>query len=116
MSTRATYQIQDKTFYIHHDGYPSGAVECFANMINSLLVKSELTDADYAEHFAATNERASEVPSHESHGDTEYQYTLSRKDDQLHMTVYLVWSDLVIFDGLFIDFLKADHNALDEAS
>ena len=40
MSTRATYQINNTTFYCHCDGYPTGAGYRFAKMIEALTVPS----------------------------------------------------------------------------
>ena len=74
MATRATYQFKPveegykppiATFYIHHDGYPSGAVEY-------------IEKATSIEEFFRKNEGAKIVyPSrHETHSDTEYRYTI----------------------------------------
>ena len=80
MSTRATYQIDNETFYIHHDGYPQGAAEYFAA---ALELKHKLPNLSFKEAFQYANERAEPTPRHDSHGDTEYQYTVDTRCDLL---------------------------------
>lgn len=77
MSTRATYRFEfaDRyappvTYYIHHDGYPSGAAVYFA-----LAVYAEGTSL--AARFLRANDRAEFTDGHDAHGDTEYQYTVT---------------------------------------
>jgi hypothetical protein len=71
MSTRATYQINGTTFYIHYDGYEAGAAGYFLNMHRCATGRGGL-----AERFLRGNELAEITASHEAHGDTEWRYTL----------------------------------------
>jgi len=75
MSTRATYQINDITLYIHHDGYPEGAAHYF----RLALAYKEKIPRGLAEAFIAVNDRAEITPCHDHHGDTEYRYTVNDK-------------------------------------
>lgn len=76
MSTRATYQFKggewrpDVTLYIHHDGYPEGAA---AYLYRAFTAGKALT----VESMIRGNERAEVTGSHETHGDTEYRYTIN---------------------------------------
>ena len=68
MSTRATYKFisawrPDVVLYKHHDGYPEGAVQW-------------LEGVRYPEAFIRKNDEAEITESHETHGDTEYRYTI----------------------------------------
>jgi hypothetical protein len=82
MSTRATYHFADEyrdvTFYIHHDGYPSGAAHYFQNMLNH-EDSMESCNHGLAEVFFRANERAEFTKSHEAHGDTEYRYDVGTR-------------------------------------
>lgn len=89
MSTRATYEIEGRTFYIHHDGYPEGAASYLYNMVNALTkVDTSGEDHDIFGHrmrrgglefaFIRGNGNAEPTDSHEAHGDTEYRYTVYR--------------------------------------
>ncbi len=87
MGTRATYQIssgifdkQTVCFYIHWDGYPQGAAQYFWNMHS---IKSNR--GGYAGKFVRGNEYAEFTPSHNTHGDTEYRYSL---DDEGNLTAW----------------------------
>lgn len=80
MSTRATYQFisngmhrphTEVTFYIHHDGYESGAALYFWNMHHCKNKHGGL-----AERFLRANDRAELTDGHDSIGDTQYRYTL----------------------------------------
>lgn len=79
MSTRATYRFvddgRDVTFYIHHDGYPSGAAAYFQAMIDN-EGSMESCNHGLAEVFFRANERAEFTKGHDWHGDTEYRYTV----------------------------------------
>lgn len=75
MSTRATYQFKgpyglNVTFYIHSDGYLSGAAH--------YLFQGIVTPAKggFAEAFFRGNPEAEITASHEIHGDTDYRYTV----------------------------------------
>lgn len=72
MSTRATYQFISEwsgthTAYIHHDGYPEGAANYLSNG------EKPITSID---SFIRANEKAEMTSSHETHGDTDYRYTI----------------------------------------
>lgn len=76
MSTRATYQFDDKhkaraTLYIHHDGYPMGAAYYFYRTLcfphrRGCMATRMIRAIDGAE---LTGE-------HAAHGDTEYRYNV----------------------------------------
>jgi hypothetical protein len=86
MSTRATYRFASPmpykpavTMYIHHDGYPEGAVQY-------LLAALQQGDGYLsAESFIRANGRAELCSSHQSHGDTEYRYEIDVAND--HMVI-----------------------------
>jgi len=83
MSTRATYEFQatkriyrdgqnwhdapDITLYVHHDGYLAGAA-----------AKLDFDGAicTTAESFIRHNAKAEITDSHDSHGDTDFRYTV----------------------------------------
>jgi hypothetical protein len=79
MSTRATYLfkgsrsafVPTNCFYIHYDGYESGAAFYFWNAVAHPNKRSGL-----AGQFFRANELAEFTPSHDSHGDTEYRYVV----------------------------------------
>ncbi len=80
MSTRATYQFKSDRnsgtpgacIYVHHDGYSEGAAEYFA-----LMLAHSNKRGGMACQFLRANEGAELTGSHESHGDTEYRYTVT---------------------------------------
>ena len=82
MSTRATYQIFDDTFYIHHDGYLEGAAMYFFNMVKaSRHIRNGIWDwskpkggAPFA--FIRGNANCEPTTGHDAHGDTEFHYTV----------------------------------------
>jgi hypothetical protein len=87
MSTRATYQINNTTFYCHWDGYPTGAAQRFAAMIGAMTVAcpdkerratQQIEDrrGGYEYAFIRGALDAEPTEGHSAHGDTEYQYTL----------------------------------------
>lgn len=77
MSTRATYkfEVADRhqaiTLYIHTDGYEEGAAEYFKDACLFNNARGGLAEA-----FIRANDRAEITSGHESHGDTEFRYTL----------------------------------------
>lgn len=93
MSTRATYQIENQCFYIHHDGYLEGAAEYFYNMIvaGEPQIKTinvgpysrqkylQYPSGGFAENFIRGNLNARFTGSHDEHGDTAFQYTLKNE-------------------------------------
>ena len=79
MSTRATYLFKDATgnsadvcVYVHHDGYPVGAAAKLADTLETEGSSHRLPEA-----FIRANAGAEITGGHDSHGDTEYQYTIS---------------------------------------
>ena len=80
MSTRATYTIKTPstvtTYYIHHDGYPSGAAEY---MKAALFCKNQR--GSYADMFLRSNDGAEHTGGKDVHGDTEFHYDITEKDD-----------------------------------
>jgi len=95
MSTRATYQIEDMTFYCHHDGYPEYAAVRFARMIAAFNVPAkddnfrEIEDRRGSLMFAFVrgNLDAQPTESHDAHGDTEWRYTIRFCQSQKLWTV-----------------------------
>ena len=89
MSTRATYKFEtesaSKFFYIHHDGYPSGAAHYFKAMLD---VWSRNPAVPYWECFTQANDRAESTRSHQHHGDTDYRYDLRMEADGIHVIGY----------------------------
>jgi len=76
MSTRATYQFDSldfgrQTFYIHHDGYITGAAGYFCKAFESSQ------SGTLAEKFFRANENAKFTSAAEDHGDTEFNYVVS---------------------------------------
>lgn len=83
MSTRATYEIDGHTFYIHHDGYPDGAAMYFHNALRWPEVAEERApNANFADDFMRANPRAELTPSHDAHADTEFRYTVWTQGDR----------------------------------
>lgn len=81
MSTRATYSFTSRflgtvTFYIHSDGYPAWACRYFHNAVTS--------DAKgtFADKFFRANPKAELTRSHDTHGDTEYRYSVTIDADR----------------------------------
>ena len=82
MSTRATYEIENEVFYIHHDGYEEGAASYFLRMCDEMLVKAYYSvekRRNYTDSFIAANHRA-EKSAHEAHGDTQYRYKVWKSE------------------------------------
>lgn len=107
MATRATYKFKDNgwtgkdfTIYIHHDGYPEGAAGYFA-------AASSIYRAG-AEGFIAANSQAYLTPDHDSHGDTEYRYTIEKGQLIAHQRQFNdgVESWHQFYDGTITDFIK----------
>ena len=107
MSTRATFRIAEatrqydniipRTYYIHYDGYPSGAAEYFVQLTDFMkeyLNKLEAlfgTDAGmilrcykkkrFSSFFEMGIPFSEETIDHDYHGDTDYQYNLFRTEE-----------------------------------
>jgi len=104
MATRATYQINGVTFYIHHDGYMEGAAVYFYNALTA-------GQHFLAESFLRKNERAEFTHSHESHGDTEFRYTVMNDKIVVHNMQYGTDSWEEVFNGSLKDFVN-NHSAM----
>ena len=127
MSTRATYQINDKIFYIHHDGYVEGAAAYLFNMCQASPVIDKTGEGysvldrgqtrgglEFA--FIRGNGNCEPTDSHEAHADTEYRYVvtsgkgLSYMDTQPMLKAYarVNFSDdwKTIYDGTLVDFVN----------
>lgn len=99
MGTRATYEFEDKntimksiTFYAHFDGYPDGAAERFANMIEALYLEPEeysfiLSEkrGGLAHAFLRGNSDAEITHDKLFHGDTEWHYKVYRNEQNIYM-------------------------------
>lgn len=82
MSTRATYEIDGFTFYIHHDGYPEGAAMYFNNALKwPQQAEERAPNASFADDFMRANPRAELTESHDAHADTEFRYTVWTEGD-----------------------------------
>lgn len=79
MATRATYQIDGTTFYIHHDGYPEGAAKYF----EKALIGRHKGSGNFADAFIRANLNAEITASHATHPDTEYRYDVKTKSGNL---------------------------------
>lgn len=73
MGTRATYQIEGKTFYCHWDNYPQGAAYRLFKML------ANDSKGGLACRFLRANDDVEFTESHDVHGDTEFQYTVERR-------------------------------------
>ena len=76
MATRATYELHelDKEpvcLYLHWDGYPEGAAMYFRRWLEE--------EKHTVLGFLKANPKAEITDGHESHGDTEYRYTVHLK-------------------------------------
>ena len=110
---RATYQFKDDrldiTFYIHHDGYPTGAARYFKKM-RDYEDKMKTCNHGLAEVFFRANDNAEFTQSHEYHGDTDYQYTLTMPEDyrfgkREHILEVKFARGKIIFKGTVDDFI-----------
>jgi len=77
MSTRATYQFDSldfgrQTFYIHHDGYLTGAAKYFRKAL-----ECDGRGGILAARVFRANDKASFTSAAEDHGDTEFNYVVS---------------------------------------
>jgi hypothetical protein len=82
MSTRATYLLSTAydndriCFYIHTDEYPSGAANYLYNMHHCKNLRN-----GFSGRFFRANANAEFTACHETHTDTEFQYTLNRQGE-----------------------------------
>lgn len=120
MSTRATYEIDGTTFYIHHDGYPTGAASYFMAALQYIVDdKPRAINSGFKDVFMRANDNAEITRSHEAHGDTDYRYTIATDNewhtmrghgvDVLSIKVESVgWSECpgkTLFEGPLADFI-----------
>ena len=91
MSTRAVYSFigfpsaKEYHYYLHHDGYPSGAAWRFAAALKQGGAASDLLAA-----FLSTQPQAEALARVEQAADTEYRYSLqllASDDPQLQVQV-----------------------------
>ena len=99
MGTRATYEFEDNNrivknivFYAHFDGYPDGAAERFANMIEALYIEELEYGVLLSEKrgglshaFLRGNSDAEITQSKEFHGDTEWHYKVYKNEENKYM-------------------------------
>lgn len=112
MSTRATYQFvteyNTSTIYVHHDGYPEGAV----NYFNLMLLRDFSDSLSYsiknisAESFIRANLKAELTESHEAHGDTEYRYTFNKEVLTCEARIDFGDTWRTVFTGNVYDFIN----------
>ena len=132
MSTRATYTFESSTlptlhYYIHHDGYPSGAAYYFWNMLKEgqkCEIASRYLDfenqgsRDLALTFARANRMAGLISHPNVYGDIEYRYTINVETNYL-----TVWSRdfydntwKVFYSGPWISFVNLNHDLIEDWS
>jgi len=96
MTTRATYIVGDMLFYAHHDGYPTGAAERFARMIDAWYVPTDSHLMEAAEHpagglafaFIRGNLDVQLANSLKDHGDAEFAYVVGQRESgKIEVTV-----------------------------
>lgn len=114
MSTRATYRFDDEssktTIYVHHDGYPTGAASYFYDMLNNP------SSGNLATQFIRAVPRATITKSHEYHGDTEYQYTVTHVESNSldpFLDAFDVNNNATIFSGPLYDFVHKHCQQID---
>ena len=120
MSTRAVYGFKDQRdthhVYVHHDGYPTGAASKFEATLESKLAwELPRFEADeFAASFVAANKKSQGgvrlTHGPEQHGDIEYYYLVSQKNDVLMIDAYDTPFDefanrKLIFSGTLSDFI-----------
>lgn len=108
MATRATYCFHPApgsfrpkvTFYIHYDGYPSGAADYFQAMLDCPNKRGGLAD-----QFIRANECAELTGGHDVHGDTEYRYDVIGRKVRASRRVNFTDRWEQFFDSSLEDFL-----------
>lgn len=133
MSTRATYRIAEsingydcilpRTYYIHYDGYPSGASDYFIqltdfmkeylNQLNSLfgddsgMILRCYKKKRFSSFFEMGIPFCEETIDHDSHGDTEYQYNLFRSEEgEIFVTMKSLYGREPEFNDTMVKFIK----------
>lgn len=96
MATRATYDVGHMLFYAHHDGYPTGAAERFARMVEAWYIPTDSRHMEAAEHpaggmafaFIRGNLDVAPAKSEGDHSDAEFRYFVAeRPNGQVEITV-----------------------------
>lgn len=111
MSTRATYEIHGQkyappvTFYIHHDGYPSGAVKYWQA---ARVFGDESPNASFADKFHRANVKSEYTTGHSDHGDTQYRYSYHVERDFLTVEMRIDFGTewKTIFNGTLAMFIE----------
>jgi hypothetical protein len=119
LSTRATYQFTgseytpDVTFYIHYDGYAEGAASYFYDAL--MRPQDRDNRGGLAAAFLRANGLAEFTGGHDTHGDSEHQYTVKGEDAGAKLTVYSgygkTWN--VSFSGTLAAFLAKHPDMID---
>lgn len=85
MSTRATYTVDTTDFYIHYDGYPSGAASYLENAVQYLADgEPHPVNFSFRDIFHLANPGYAEHTNAAQHGDTEYHYMISNVHTDEH--------------------------------
>jgi hypothetical protein len=113
MSTRATYKIkardnQGATFYIHYDGYPEGAAVYLHNMV---LFGN--TRGGFPAMFIRANDLAEFTGDHESHGDTEFRYTVNNHEIKADARDMSTDKWRTIYNGSLAEFINKHGRDID---
>ncbi len=107
MSTRAVYTFKDNnnTFHVykHHDGYPTGAQEWISNALLYSFELPRFEAAEFACGFITGNKPQRGgvylTPHWNCHGDIEYRYEISLKDNEIWVELYTMPDNVRIWDG-----------------
>ena len=125
MSTRGTYKFVDSfssdvTIYIHYDNYPQGAA---VYLYNTLTNPSK---GGFGTQFIRANKEAEITISHDTHGDTEYQYHIICKHNLFDSEVVVrkVIRDWDLdtryyeeyFKGNILDFIEKENGLIEDYS
>ena len=107
MSTRATYQINGTTLYIHHDGYPEGAAQYFRAALDwaEQYRAKHQRNRGLAEAFITANDRSELCKGHHVFGDTEWRYTVTGQDLKAEKRNMASDTWHPHFDGPLLDFV-----------
>jgi hypothetical protein len=98
---------------VHHDGYPLGAADKFRLMLEASEIRDENRKFDQSCHiksglagcFLIGNKfQAYFTDSHEAHGDTEYQYTITESREGIHLLANGRYG--YVFNGSLHEFLN----------
>lgn len=84
MATRATYEIENHLFYIHHDGYPKGAAQYFLAAMEEGMKNDTITLEEAFVRANRDNAVVEPIWTHDDHSDTDYRYTVKTAPYQLN--------------------------------